>query len=207
MDAPNAHPVPNAQNAATVLAAALSAKTAITPTPRPHKGKVRLARRNQPEASSAQTLPSVNAKAATRPAKAVMDVAAEAVVEAAVVVVPARMTAAVHWPVKASKANSDSPMHHKQIWLICQRANAPKAAMRKPRMDTVVMPTRCVNSVHVTAMVASVVLAKSAQTVPTARTCVSLQTHRRRQSLHPWLQPHPWRNRLRRRNWRQLRRV
>ena len=207
MDAPNAHPVPNAQNAATVLAAALSAKTAITPTPRPHKGKVRLARRNQPEASSAQTLPSVNAKAATRPAKAVMDVAAEAVVEAAVVVVLARTTAAVHWPVKASKANSDSPMHHKQIWLICQRANAPKAAMRKPRMDTVVMPTRCVNSVHVTAMVASVVLAKSAQTVPTARTCVSLQTHRRRQSLHPRLQLHPWRNRLRRRNWRQLRRV
>lgn len=36
VDAPNAHPVPNAlsaQNAATVLAEVLNAKTAITPTP------------------------------------------------------------------------------------------------------------------------------------------------------------------------------
>lgn len=181
MDAPNAHPAPNALNAETVLAEVLSAKTVITPTPWAHKGTVRLARRSQQAASSALTHPSANAKAAKRAAKAAMDVAAGAVAEAVVVVVLARTTTAVRWPLKASKANSDSPTRHNQIWLMRQRANTPNAAMRKLKTDSVAMPTKCVNSVHVSAaMVASVVLAKNAQTVPTARICVSLQTHRRR---------------------------
>lgn len=65
--------------------------------------------------------------------------------------------------------------------------------MCKARTVNAANPAKCVNNVHVTAMVANVPPAKSAQTVLTARTCVSQQPLRLRWTLRLRLHAHRWR--------------